>query len=79
MARFHFHVHNSVVACDPEGLEMSDLAAAMVFAKNSVRQLMSDEIRFTGRSSLDYSIRIATPEGAPLHTVRYGDGVEILP
>lgn len=59
--------------------EMDDLAAAKLSAVESVRCLMSDEIRLTGRTSLGYSIRIANPEGVELHTVRYGDGVAIKP
>ena len=56
---------------------MADLAAAKRSALASVRHLMGDEIRLTGRSSLSYSIRIANPEGVELHVVRYGNGVDI--
>lgn len=79
MSRFHFHVHNVVHAPDEEGREMDDLAAARAAAMMSVRHLMSDEIRLTGRTSLSHSIRIASPEGVQLHIVRYGDGVDIQP
>ena len=77
MSRFYFHVHGTVDAYDDEGRELDDLAAARTAAIRSARHLMCDEIQHTGRTSLSHSIRIESPQGVPLHTLRFGDAVEV--
>ncbi len=79
MARFYFHVHGAVDACDDEGRELDDLAAARTAAIISARHLMCDEIQQTGRTSLSHIIRIESPRGVPQHTVRFGDAVVVQP
>ncbi len=77
MPRFHFHLYNDVDVLDEEGQELSDLDAALAWARNQARNLIGELVKETGRVTLHHRIDIANEQSEVVGTVRFGDVVKI--
>lgn len=76
MAHFYFHLFNDVVSRDDEGLELTDVAAAMRHAAASAREMAAQSVR-EGHLVLDHHIDVTDDEGAMVGTVHFRDVVEV--
>ena len=78
MPRFRFHVYNDDITHDREGKEVPDLAAAVVEAAMSAREIMADELRLNGEITLGHWIEIEDEDGE-LTVLAFRDAVKIRP
>ena len=77
MARFYLHIRNGGgYAEDPEGQELSSLAAARTAAIDGVRSLLSEEAR-QGELDFSGSIEIADEEGNVLLIVPFSEAISL--
>ena len=77
MPRYFFHVHDSFdVAADDEGQDVDSLAQARCIAIESVRTILSEELR-NGRLDLRGRIVIADASGAICATVPFTEAVDL--
>lgn len=77
MARFYLHLFNRIgTVHDDEGTEVPDLDAARHLAVQSVRDILSEEVK-RGRFDLQGRIDIAGEEGNVLAAVPFSDAVEL--
>lgn len=77
MPRFHLNLFNGAgVACDEEGQELADLAAAHDEAIRGIRSLLASEVG-EGAMDLGGRIEIADGDGRILKTVAFSDAVRI--
>jgi len=77
MARFYLHIRNgNGYAEDPEGQDLSDLAAARSAAIEGVRSLLAEEAR-QGQLDLSGSIEIANEEGNILLIVPFSEAISL--
>ena len=75
MARYFFHLREpGAYVRDEEGAELSDLAAAHIYALDSVRDIISMEAR-RGVIPLSHVIEIADAAGNVVRTISYADAV----
>ena len=79
MPVFHFNVFNNVHATDLEGIDRPDLDAAKVNAIAGARALVADHIRNGTTIYQSHRIEITDDAGLLLHTVRFGDIVDLQP
>ena len=79
MSRFFLHVANETRAVDPEGVELPSLDAARTSAVRGARELIAAEILAGRPVSRCHCIEITDGDGTLLHTVRFGDLVELRP
>ena len=77
MPHYHFDVHTSVEARDEEGIDFADLAEAKAFAMKNAHFMAVEEMRRDRRFSPNHSIKITGGDGVVLHSVRYGDCVDV--
>lgn len=77
MPRYFFHVHNSFgVAADDEGQDVDSLAEARRIAIESIRTILSEELR-NGCLDLRGRVVIADPSGAICATVPFTEAVDL--
>jgi len=77
MPQFFFHLTNQVAARDHEGREMADLDEAIAAAISDIRSILCDDAR-RGRLDLRGRIDIADETDTILHSVAFGEAVELL-
>lgn len=77
MSLYFFHLRNGEdILLDPEGREFSGLAEIIAAALTEVRSIIShDALR--GRLELHQQIDVEDSAGAVVHTIQFGDAVEI--
>jgi hypothetical protein len=79
MALYYFHLRDGQdVLLDPEGEELSDMAAVAQRALAAARSILSTEV-LQGRLPLDMHIDVEDASGAVVHRLGFPDAVEILP
>ena len=78
MPIFYFHLYNEVVACDREGQELADEAAAHVVAVDSARDMAAAGVR-KGDLHLDHRIEVEDESGRIVFTVHFRDAVKVEP
>jgi hypothetical protein len=74
--RYFFHLFNDLTACDPEGQELPDDAAAIEQAIINIRALASETV-CEGRLNLNHRIEVRTADGETVRTVYFRDAVEV--
>ncbi|WP_128082384.1 hypothetical protein [Sphingomonas sp. Ant20] len=79
MPHFYMNVYNNVVAIDEEGIERADLETVMSEAVRGARALIAEHIQNGKTVHTSHRIEIADDAGKVLHTVRFGDIVDIRP
>jgi len=79
MPIFHLNVFNNVITLDLDGLERPDLEAAKADAIAGARDLITSDIREGRTVHRSHRIEITDDAGQLLHTVRYGDVVDLQP
>lgn len=78
MAHYYLNLINGYgFTPDQEGEDFPDLDAARERAKESVRSILSDEIKSVGLINLQGRIDIADHEGAVVTTLPFRDAVEL--
>ena len=77
MAHYFFHVHTNGEARDEEGTDFPTLAEAKAYAATNAHFPAVEEMRRDRRFSPNHSIRITGADGVLLHSVRYGDTVDV--
>lgn len=77
MLRFYLHVCNEARAPDNEGIELPDLDAARVSAIQGAREMIAEEILSGRPVSRRHCIEITDADGEILHTVLFGDVVQL--
>lgn len=76
MARYFFHVHDSIVVRDEQGVELPDLEAAATLAVTAAREIASEQVK-AGSLDLEHRIHVADRDGMVLHTVTFRDAVAV--
>ena len=79
MPRFYLTVCNNTRAIDYEGEELPNLEAATSRAIQGARELIAAEILAGRPLSQGHCIEIADADGMVLHTVRFGDVIQLRP
>ena len=79
MARFHLHVRDDLVAPDSEGLELPHLEAAKTAALQGARELIAENIRCGKPVHKSHRVEIADEAGQVLHTISFGEIVDLRP
>lgn len=78
MARFFFHIHDSDITVDEEGIDCVDASAARDRAIREARILACETIRYQGTLFLGDRIEIFDEENREVAKVRFGDAVAIV-
>lgn len=76
MQRFYFHLYNSEVTLDGEGVELPGLASARERATEYARSMASVSL-LAGHLNLAHRIDVADSHGSVLLSVTFRDIVEI--
>jgi hypothetical protein len=77
MSRFYFHLRNGAdVLLDPEGADLTGIEAIVTRALKEARAILSHEI-LEGRMGLHQRIDVEDERGMILHSISFGDAVEI--
>ncbi len=76
MPRYFFHVHDDIVARDPEGVELPDLAAARACAIEGARSLMMTQVE-EGRIHLDHWIEVTDQDDREVMRVPFSEAVTV--
>jgi hypothetical protein len=76
MPQFFFHIVNDIDVPDSEGQDLDNLAAANLKAIDYARDLAAAAVR-QGRLDLRHRIEIKGEDGDILHTVTFGDAIEV--
>ena len=77
MPRYHLNVYNDIVAPDEEGIERDNVADATTEAINGARGLVAASILRGDPVYEKHRIEITDRSGQILHTVRFGDIVDL--
>ena len=77
MSRYYFHLHNGVDAPDLEGVELRDMAAALLHAMHSARFTAAQTVKELGHIVGGHHIDIEDADGQILETVYFRDAVKI--
>ena len=78
MPKFFFHVLDDLDTFDDEGLDLPNLAAAMLGATHSARARMCETLIDKGRISLHHRIEVQDADRNLVGTVEFRDAVEIV-
>ena len=73
MKRFYFHLYNDVTTSDELGEEHADLAAAEISARESVAEMIAEQIVRNGHFDPGHRIDIADATGKVLASRYFGD------
>jgi hypothetical protein len=79
MARFHLNVFNDIEAFDEEGVERQSLDIVRSEAINGARDLVANLIRYGKPVHRTHRIEITDDAGSHLHTVYFGDVIDLRP
>jgi hypothetical protein len=79
MPKFHLNVFNSVTAFDEEGVERPSLEVAKSEAVDGVRDLVANLIRYGEPVHRTHRIEVTDEAGSHLHTVYFGDVIDLRP
>jgi hypothetical protein len=77
MPRYHLNVYNDIVTPDEEGIERDSVAEATMEAINGARGLVAASILQGDPVYEKHRIDITDQSGKLLHTVRFGDIVDL--
>ena len=76
MPRFYFNVYDDAFLRDDEGIDLADAAAARAAALAGARAMICDQVE-KGRLNLHYRIEVECERGDAIHTLLFGDAIEI--
>lgn len=76
MPRYFFHLYNDLEVEDEEGVDLADLETVRAEALKAARDLMAEDVRL-GKLTLSHRIEVRDQKGEPVHTVRYGDAIQL--
>ena len=79
MPHFHFNVLNDTRAIDYEGVALPDLDAAIANADQGARELIAENVLAGRVISKRHCIEITDVDGELLHTVRFGQIIQLTP
>jgi len=79
LPKFYLNVINTVDASDKEAFDLASLEEAKIQAIAGARDLISDNIRAGLPVYESYRIEITDDNGVFLHTVRFGDIIDLRP
>jgi hypothetical protein len=79
MARYYFHLHNDVECRDEIGQDFPTLNAAVGQATEYAREMAAASVKELGRIVLHHRIDLEDESGAIVHTVTFGEAVNIAP
>jgi len=79
LPKFHLNVINSVDASDKEPFDLASLEEAKTQAIAGARYCISDNIRAGLPVYESHRIEITDDDGVFLHTVRFGDIIDLRP
>ena len=79
MPKFYLNVINAVDASDKKSFDLASLEEAKIQAIAGARDLISDNIRAGLPVYESYRIEITDDNGVFLHTVRFGDIIDLRP
>lgn len=77
MPHFHLNVFNDVAAYDEEGIERLNLEGAISDAIAGARDLVAEHIQAGRPVYSSHRVEITDDTGILLHTVRFGDVVDL--
>ncbi len=78
MPRYHFHIFNTEITRDDEGLELADDEAARREATRSARELICQDIR-NGYMTLSHRIEVEDAQGEPVLMIHYREVFDLRP
>ena len=79
MPKFYLNVINTVDASDKDAFDLASIEEAKIQAIAGARDLISDNIRAGLPVYESYRIEITDDNGVFLHTVRFGDIIDLRP
>jgi hypothetical protein len=79
MPQFHLNVFNDVDALDEEGIERPNLEVAKLEAMIGARDIIANLIRYGKPVHRNHRIDITDEAGNLLHTVSFGDIIDLRP
>jgi len=79
MPIYFFNLHNDVEAVDNEGMDFPDASAALIFAVQSVRNLIAFSIESEGSFSVHHSLDVLNADGVLIEKINFGSVVKVLP
>ena len=79
MPKYHLNVFNDVEAPDEEGIDRPNLEIAKAEAIAGARDLVATQIRSGEPVYRSHRIEITDPAGVVLHTVAFGDIIDLRP
>jgi hypothetical protein len=77
MPQFHLNVFNDIDAVDEEGIDRANLEAAKSEAIVGARDMIANLIRYGKPVHRTHRIEITDKSGNLLHTVRFGDVIDL--
>ena len=77
MPRYHLNLYNDEVTIDHEGVILPDLNAAKRYAVNGGREVIAAHVMAGKPLFMSHYIDITNTEGAVLHSVSFGDLVQV--
>lgn len=78
MQLYFFNLKEDSLYADPEGRLAPTLEAAIDYATKEARCLVAADILSSGRLAASHQIEITDERGEVLHTVRFGDVVQMV-
>jgi hypothetical protein len=77
VTRFYLNVYNDSISLDDEGIERPSLAEATAEAIDGARGLEAESIVAGCPINPDHRVEITNENGDVLHTVRFGDMIDL--
>lgn len=78
MARYFFHLFNSLETRDEEGRHLYDVNAARWHAVTEARHLMAADVKDRGELNLTHRIEVVEETGVTVAVVRFDEAVKII-
>jgi hypothetical protein len=79
MPQFHLNVFSDIDAVDEEGIERANLEVTTLEAIIGARDMIANLIRYGRPVYRTHRIEITDEVGNLLHTVRFGDVIDLRP
>jgi hypothetical protein len=76
MSRYYFHLRDSDLTEDEEGMDLPGVDAARTFAMDCARDVMCADLR-EGWLSLDHAIEVVDEHGAHVLTMSFREAFEV--
>ena len=76
MARYYFHVHDTLDAIDEDGIELRGNEQACELAVRAARELACEDVR-RGELQPDHRIEVIDELGSIITTVMFRDAVQV--